>query len=200
MGRVAWHKNWARVRVEPCDRARLRRALQWAVFTVHSSVIEAERSFAFYDATGTFRTPCLQAARARALSDVDAFCDALHWRTFSRASRAAKLEAIVKAVCGLSYAKAAFGLTIAGMVDLACLDVHALRRALGVETRQWRTPEAYLRDVGVAFGGVRGSGKRQWSRYEQWVPAFRRTQHETVFDILLCNKRVSNASIYSRRK
>ena len=197
LGPVHWRVNWATVRASTCDRERLRWALKWAVFTVHSSVAEAERSFRFYATTGALRTRCLENRRTRALAEVDAFCDTLRWRTFRRASVAAKLDSIVAGVYGIGYAKATFALTFAGVIDVACLDVHAIRRALGRERVQWRNARAYLVDVRRAFGIVRGSGRRQWAAYEQWVPAFARSQHAGVFEIIINggNNRASQASV-----
>jgi len=194
LGPVTWRENWARVRAEPCDIERLRLSLQWAVFTVHSQVAESEKSFRFYATTGALRTACLADRRTRALESVDAFCRALRWRTFARASTAAKIDQIVRAVYGLGYAKATFALTFAGLIDVACMDVHAIRRGLGQERAQWRDARAYLADVRRAFGCVRGSGRRQWAAYEQWVPAFARSQHASIFEIV-CNNRADSPSV-----
>ena len=194
---VSWRDNWTRARATPGDRERLRRALSWAVFTVHAQVAESERSFAFYATTGALRTRCLIDRRTRALASVDAFCDGLRWRTFARLSIAGKIDAIVNGVYGLGYAKATFALTFAGFADVACLDVHAIRRGLGQERASWRSAGAYLNDVRRAFGCVRGSGFRQWCAYEQWVPAFARSQHAGVFEIVIngCNNRARGASV-----
>jgi len=181
-----WRANWARSRAEPCDAERLRRALHWATFTVHTMVLTAERDYAHWASTGTLRSRSLGNMRTRALADVDAFCDRLQWRTFERLTVRDKIQTICNSVHGLGYAKVAFALTCAGLADIACLDVHALRRMLGRSTpRRWANAGQYLDDVRQAFGCVRGSGKRQWTAYEQWVPAFARSQHAGVFSIMI---------------
>lgn len=116
--------------------------------------------------------------------DVETFCAGLDFERFMRWPLGRRIEAVVKAVYGLGYAKTAFALTCAGYADIPCLDVWALRKRLGVERRAWRNARAYLVDCAVAFG-PRGGGYRHWEFYYHLDNgagrAFRRTSHAPVF-------------------
>lgn len=180
-----WQRYYAEVRTLPPSKERLRRALIWGILTVHTPVKLSEDDFDRYISTGTM-SGYLRERRARAIADVNTFVDGLNLTAFLRLPMARKLERIVGAVYGLGYAKTAFALTCAGIGDLPCLDVHALRSQLGRETRTWRKADAYLADCRATFG-VRGAPK-QWAFYYRLSNgagrAFRRTSHRVVFQHL----------------
>jgi len=163
---------------------RLRIALNWAVCTVHSQVATSEREFERYHYDGILPAT-LPKMRHRALADIRAFCDALDWEKFRRASLARQLDAIVGRVHGLGYAKVAFAPDFALLHDVACIDIWMARQRLGLpRAPNWKNAKHYLSVVRQAFGKIEGSGREQWAHYQRVNRAFRRSNHAVVFQAM----------------
>src|SRR5438034_3987263 len=93
--RANWKRYLADVRVLEPDRERLRRALIWGVFTVHSGVAASERDFDHYMRNGTFRNRQLTTRRWRAIGDINAYIEALDFKAWLRRPLGKRIQSFV---------------------------------------------------------------------------------------------------------
>ena len=173
-----YERYLAAVRERPLERETLFRGLVWAICHVHNQVVTGEREYLRWATTGELPNT-LPLMRHRGIRDAHRFAYTVNLARFQRLPLRGKLEAIVGAIYGLSYAKATFALTCIGQANVACIDVH-IGRKYGVRT-QWRNAGAYLASVKQAYGKVHGSGDEQWRDYYRVIKAFRRSNHAPFF-------------------
>lgn len=176
----------------------LRLGLVWAACHVHTRVGQAEWEFREYVRTGKLPVGTLLSTRKKAtVKAIHAWLygPEFDWYAFLELDTAGKLEAVVSNISGLGATKGAFGLTSAGLTDLACLDVHILEyraptlaRTFARWHRWGHSPaietERYLRAVLWSYGRLDGSGWDQWTDYETLVPAFRTDGHRVWFEAI----------------